>query len=326
MSSALLAFPVIDGYAALRRRMERWQDESSESRAMARIWPEIIGTLHLLQARLPSAEWAALRGQLRGSELASLVLEDPMTRWSWERPRGQRADAGLIDMVYGHASQAPRIAAASRLGRQMHRAVFALPSLAAMRARVAGFRRLIEQSLARQGETQVLSIGAGHLRSAEGWEPNQLPTRWVATEQDRLAIPVLAGQEGIEAEHLSIGGFIRRPARLGRFDLVTCGGVTDLMNERDAARLVAAGYAALRPGGRVVFASTARPLPDRAYLDVFMDWHPGWRDEAAVDRLLAATPSLGGARGRHRRKAQGDLLFTEVTKPARSTQPRRRAA
>jgi len=326
MSSALVAFPIRDGYAALERRMDRWHAEIGTPGWTKAIWPEVIGTLRLLQAQLPEAEWAALRGWLRSSELATVALEDPMTRWSWERPRGRRADAELIDMVYGHASQRPRIAAATKLGREMHQAVFHLPSLVAMRERVATFRRLIDRSVARMGETHVLSVGAGHLRSAEDWRAGERPTRWVALEPDKLAIPVLAGQEGVEAVQATIGSFTRRPRQHGRFDLVTCGGLTDLMPDAAAARLAVAGYAALRPGGRVVLASRARPLDDRPYLDIFMDWRPGWRDEARIEQTLAGEPGLQGARWRHVRSRSGMLVFTEITKTAEPARRSRRAA
>jgi SAM-dependent methyltransferase len=320
----LIGFPVRDGYAALERRMERWRDHAGRPDWIAQSWPEVIGTLRLLKAQLSPTEWEGLRSALRGSELASVALEDPMSRWSWERPRGLRADAELIDMVYGHASQRARIRAASSIGRQVHAAVFALPSLAAMRNRVAVFRGIIDRAGEKAGEAHVLSIGAGHLRSAENWRAGALPARWVALEPDPLAIPVLAGQHGVEAVQGSIGSFIRRPRQHGQFDLITCGGTTDLMDDAGAARLAAAAYAALRPGGRIVLASTAQPLADRAYLDVFMDWRPGWRDEARLEHILAAAPGLRAARWRHMRKAGGRLIFTEVRKPAEP--PRARAA
>lgn len=316
MSCAFVAFPIRDGYNPLERRLDRWRGEIGRSDWITQMWPEVIGTLRLLHAQLPAGEWAWLRTRLRSSELASVVLQDPMTRWSWEQPRGRRADAALIDMVYGHASQRPRIAEATPVGRRVHEAVYALPSVSAMRTRYGAFRRLIDQAVMRSDETQVLSIGAGHLRSAERLPPGARPARWVAVEPDRLAIPVLAGHSGVEASNTTIGSFIRRPRQHGSFDLVTCGGLTDLMDDAEAMRLALAGYAALRPGGRVILASTARPLADRAYLDLFMDWQPGWRDEARMDALLFPLTTLRGATWRHFRGRSGNVVYTEIAKPA----------
>jgi len=142
MSYALVPFPILDGFAALKRRMDRWRSEIGAPDWTGVIWPEMLGTSRLLRAQLPQAEWTALRGFLRSSELATVALEDPMTRWSWERPRGQRADAELTDMVYGHASQRRRIAEATPLGQDVHQAVYNLPSLVALRERLTTFRRL----------------------------------------------------------------------------------------------------------------------------------------------------------------------------------------
>jgi len=316
MSYALVPFPILDGFAALKRRMDRWRSEIGAPGWTGVIWPEMLGTLRLLRAQLPQAEWTALRGFLRSSELATVALEDPMTRWSWERPRGQRADAELTDMVYGHASQRRRIAEATPLGQDVHQAVYNLPSLVALRERLTTFRRLFATTTARNPQAAFLSIGAGHLRSAERVAEGRRPARWVALEGDGHALPTLDSQPGVDPVLTTLHAFMNRPHQYGSFDIVSCGALLDLFDTPMAARLTAAGYAALRPGGRLVLANSARAIEDRGYLDVFMDWRPGWRDEAHMDGLLVALPPLLGAKWRHFRGPSGSVVYTEIRKPA----------
>jgi len=316
MSGALIPFPILDGFAALERRMDRWRAEIGAPGWTGVVWPEMLGTLRLLRAQLPESEWIALRAFLRVSELASVALEDPMTRWSWDRPRGERADAELTDMAYGHASQRHRIAAATPIGQEVHQAVVSLPSLVALRERLAAFRRLFATTTARNPDAAFLSIGAGHLRSAERVAGGRRPARWVALERDSHALPTLNSQAGVEPVLTSLRAFMNRPGQYGSFDMVTCGALLDLFDTPMASRLTVAGYAALRPGGRLVLANSARAIEDRGYLDVFMDWRPGWRDEAQMDGLLVALPPLVGAKWRHFRGPSGSVVYTEIRKPA----------
>ena len=319
MSCPVIPFPIADGFVALERRISRWRAEIGAPGWVDTVWPDLLGTLRLLRAQVSDPEWTALRGALRGSEIAALALEDPLTRWSWERPRGLPACAGMLDMAYGHSSQRTRIAAATALGRDVHGAVYVAPSLLAVRERLGVFRRMVAKTVANVADASVLSIGAGHLRAAEQLG-GKSPSRWVALEADPLAIPELARHAGVEPTHTSLAQFMARPRRLGSFDLVCCAGLYDRLDAPTARRLTAAGFAALRPGGRLVVANFAAEQADAGYLDVFMDWRPGWRNEADMAALSANLP--GAAPIRHFRQ-DGAVIYTVVGKPAN---PLRRAA
>lgn len=290
MPADLIHFPLADGQPALQRRIARWRDWVGTPGWAPVVWPELTGTLRLLRAQLPEAEWAQLRRWLRGTEMAALALEDPLTLGAWDRVRALPMDPVLQDLMFGHASQKPQLARATRLGRDVHAAVYAGATPAAARERLRAFRAAILQAINTHPGAEILSLGAGHLRVFETLPATARPARWVAVEPDARAVPTLQAHPGVEVVRGGISRFIARPASLGRFDLICIPSLYDTLDAPGAARLTRAAFAALKPGGRLVFASFSRELPDSAYLDVFMDWRMQWRAPQALDAVLGAVP------------------------------------
>jgi len=119
----------------------------------------------------------------------------------------------------------------------------------------------VKETAANAPDAAVLSIGAGHLRTAEQLR-GTAPARWVALEPDKLALPELARHAGVEPVRASLPQFMVQPRRLGSFDLVCCAGLYERLGTPTAQRLTAACFAALRPGGRPVVANFAAEQAD----------------------------------------------------------------
>ena len=88
-----------------------------DNRVSAReIIHRIAGALHLLRDKLHSSVWAELIPLVQNHPVSHRFLEDPFTRWSFEKPRGYSGDAQLLDFIYGHDSVAELVKKATPLG------------------------------------------------------------------------------------------------------------------------------------------------------------------------------------------------------------------
>ncbi|EBV3810880.1 class I SAM-dependent methyltransferase, partial [Salmonella enterica subsp. enterica serovar Hvittingfoss] len=67
------------------------------------------GALHGLREKLHSSVWAELIPLVQNHSVSDYFLEDPFTRWSFEKPRGYSGDAQLLDFIYGHDSVADKV-------------------------------------------------------------------------------------------------------------------------------------------------------------------------------------------------------------------------
>ncbi|MGO8190128.1 hypothetical protein AB9F38_36180, partial [Rhizobium leguminosarum] len=56
----------------------------------------------------------------RTSQVAHYLHQDPLTRWSFEKPRGYSGDARLLDFIYGRPEIEDAVLSASNLGRSIY--------------------------------------------------------------------------------------------------------------------------------------------------------------------------------------------------------------
>ncbi len=71
----------------------------------------------------------------------------------------------------------------------------------------------------------------------------------------------------------------------------------------------------LKPGGRLLLANYADPLPDsdfKAYMEAFMDWWLLYRDEHEVAEWLQDVPRNELARQRLFRDDPGNIIYLEA--------------
>jgi hypothetical protein len=109
--------------------------------------------------------------------------------------------------------------------------------------------------------------------------------------------------------------------RLGDFDLVYASGLYDYLEVRSAARLTRYLFGLTRAGGRVVIANYAHAMPDRGYMEAFMDWHLVYR---SADEMLAlaseiAERELGSARTYC--DTSGNIVYLELVRSCRLSRP-----
>jgi SAM-dependent methyltransferase len=267
--------------------------QRSASEAMARL----VQGLHGLRRSLSAGEWRTVKSDWMQHPLARIVHQDPLTSWSYRKPRGYPGDATLLDFVDGEAGVAADIAAATELGRAIHactsRSMFAV-GLRERRRIVADFVDRVARKTT--GRISVLSLAAGHLREADcsqAWIDGRV-ARWVALDHDPDNLARLRDRFAgsvVEVCDGTPGGLVEDCYQLGSFDLISAVGLYDHLDPAFARRLTGAAFRMLKPGGTLLFSNVARGIETDGYMETFMGWPLIDRDEDAMAKIWSDLPT-----------------------------------
>ncbi|WP_313615356.1 class I SAM-dependent methyltransferase [Rhizobium sp.] len=252
------------------------------------------GALHGLREKLHSSVWAELIPLVQNHSVSDYFLEDPFTRWSFEKPRGYSGDAQLLDFIYGHDSVADLVKNATPLGAALYDYTRDASSSVAVRERRDLLTRFVDEAAARHGETEILTIASGHLREADAsvaLKEGRIK-RWVALDQDPLSVGSVARDfngSRIEAIDGSVRDIVLRTQELGTFDLVYAAGLYDYLNDRVAIKLTRRCMEMLKPGGMFLFANFSEDIVVDGYMETFMNWALLLRSKADMWRIVNAS-------------------------------------
>jgi len=263
------------------------------SEAMARL----VQGLHGLRRSLGADAWRAVKSDWMQHPLARILHQDPLTSWSYRRPRGYPGDATLLDLIDGEACVAADIAAATELGR----AILACTRRSAIAVGLRERRRIVADFVDRvarkaTGRISVLSMGAGYLREADcsqAWIDGRV-ARWVALDHDRFNLARLRGRfvgSAVEVCDGTPGGLVEDGYQLGNFDLISAVGLYDHLDPAFARRLTGAAFRMLKPGGTLLFSNVARGIETDGYMETFMGWPLIDRDEDAMAKIWSDLPT-----------------------------------
>ena len=247
-------------------------------------------SLYELRLQLPGERWRELvHGSFRPHPLAELVREDPLTRRSFEKPRGYAGDAVLLDLIY--TAQAPP--ATSDLGRAIFGYTSRSPGCQTVRFRRQVMAEAIDAAEGSGGSPTVISVACGHLREAE--DSNRVRdgrvSRFIALDLDEKSLAVVrAEQPGIEALQASVRDIIRGRLRLPEADLIYSAGLFDYLSAAEARLLTVRLVSTLKPGGRLLVANLMPDLFDIGYMEACMDWWLTYRAVAEVAEFCASVP------------------------------------
>lgn len=251
--------------------------------------------LHRLRSRLHPAVWQALVPVAQNHPVREFFLQDPFTRWSFEKPRGYSGDAHLLDFIYGHPSVADEIAGGSELGQALYGSTRESLSSNAVRERCDLLARHVDGIAAAGGQQiEVLAIAAGHLREANRSTAlgDGRIKRWVAFDQDPLSVgSILRDFSGtcVEVIEGSVRGLLTRAHDLGRFDFVYAAGLYDYLPERTAVKLTQRCLQLLKPGGVFLFANFSTEMIDDGFMETFMNWTLLQRSEEDMWGIIDAS-------------------------------------
>jgi hypothetical protein len=76
------------------------QQQISLQKAPAEIIGPLMARLEAMRLRLHANVWRALTPIIQNHPVLDYFLEDPLTRWSFDKPRGYSGDARLLDYIY----------------------------------------------------------------------------------------------------------------------------------------------------------------------------------------------------------------------------------
>lgn len=234
--------------------------------------------LHEVRNAIDLDVWRALIPLVQAHPVADFFMQDPLTKWSFDRPRGYSGDAHLLDLIYRHEKVAEEVAAASDFGREVYEFTTHAPSSFANCDRRDILARYVDATADRVGPSaEVLSFAAGHLREAEvskSYAERRLG-RWLAVDQDPLSIAEIEASypnSPVRPFTGSVRELLANKLDLGEFDLVYASGLYDYLADKVAVKLTRRLMKLVKPGGTFLFANYSLPIVVDGYLETFMNW------------------------------------------------------
>lgn len=232
--------------------------------------------------------------QVRSHDLIKWIHQCPLTRYSYDQPRGYPGDAGLLDIIYCHPIAAPHLREASATGKSIFDFTLNVPACEAVRDRRRRIAQYIEKTVGIWGDIEVLAVACGHLREAEIVNPEQSRqiSRWVATDQDLASLQTVgelssALSRSIQPMRITVRDFIIKKHDLKSFDFIYVTGLYDYLNDKMAARLTTRLFELLKPGGTLLGANFLPDIWEQGYMEACMDWHLLYRDERNIKHFSA---------------------------------------
>ncbi|MBZ9799805.1 class I SAM-dependent methyltransferase [Mesorhizobium sp. ES1-4] len=271
------------------------QQQIEQQKFPAEIVRRLLSLLNALRAKVHPDVWQALIPLAQNHPIQKYFLEDPLTHWSFTKPRGYSGDAQLLDYIYCDPHVAESVANASEVGKALYTHTQNVPSCVAARERRDLLTRYVDETAANNGpETEVLAIAAGHLREANrsaALAEGGLK-RWVALDQDPQSVGLIARDfqgTAVEAIDGSVRTVLTRGHRLGKFDLIYASGLYDYLQHNVAVKLTKTCLQMLKPNGTFLFANYAEGTPDAGYRETFMDWVLLLRSEVDMWNIINAS-------------------------------------
>jgi len=261
----------------------------------AEIVGRLLSYLNALRAKVHPDVWQALIPVAQNHPILAYFLEDPLTHWSFTKPRGYSGDAQLLDYIYCDPHVAESVANASEIGKALYSHTQNVPSCVAARERRDLLTRYVDDIATKNGpQTEVLAIAAGHLREANRSAAlaERRLKRWVALDQDPQSVGLIARDfqgTAVEAIDGSVRTVLTRGHKLGKFDFIYASGLYDYLAHNVAVKLTKTCLQMLKPNGTFLFANYADGTPDAGYRETFMDWVLLLRSEVDMWNIVNAS-------------------------------------
>ncbi|MHB0954060.1 MAG: class I SAM-dependent methyltransferase [Allorhizobium sp.] len=280
------------GEAELALILKIAQQQFEKNVDPASIIDRAAASLHETRRKFHPSVWQEMIPIAQNHPVSAFFLQDPFTRWSFEKPRGYSGDAHLLDFIYNHENVAEAVANASPLGRALYEYTKEASSSVAVRERRDLLTRHVDDIAEKRGpDTEILTIAAGHLREANRSRAlqEQRIKRWIALDQDPLSVgSIMRDFNGtcVEAVNGSVRGILTKAHRFGQFDFIYAAGLYDYLPENVAVKLTQRCLQMLKPNGVFLFANFAQDIRVDGYMETFMNWALLLRSEADMWSII----------------------------------------
>jgi extracellular factor (EF) 3-hydroxypalmitic acid methyl ester biosynthesis protein len=281
----------------------------------------LIQDLHHMRTQASTQEWTDFcRSEARAHPLHDLLLQDPFTRRSVEKPRGFSGDAVLLDYIY-HGISPSELSTVTALGHNICAYTAGESASArAVRSRCELAASIIDSIAVTHPNCSVLSVACGHLSEVEKSQAVQSGKigRIVGLDQDPLALSTVQSRYSnhkIEIMNASIKEVIRGTVQLGRFDFIFCSGLYDYLSQVAAVQLTKILFQCLASSGRLLVGNFVHDYGTQAYMESMMEWKLITRDESEMVNLLSAIPEGEiCTKTVYRDSSVGYILYLDITK------------
>lgn len=312
---------IVIGKAEMALTLELARQQFDSGVEPATVIDRLAAQLHITRRKFPPGVWQELIDVAQTHAVAATLLEDPFTRWSFEKPRGYSGDAHLLDFIYGHPNVADAVEQASPRGKALYDYTRAASSSAAVRERRDILTQQVDAVAASRGTgAEILTIAAGHLREAKNSAALQAGTlkRWVALDQDPLSIASIASDYAgscVEPVAGSVLDILTGQKSFGQFDLVYAAGLYDYLSFGVSVKLTRRCLQMLKPGGKFLFANFSDELAVDGYMETFMNWALLLRSEADMGKIIAAVDEEGALQSDVWSGANRNIVYGVISKP-----------
>ena len=245
-----------------------------------------------LRRTLSPDGWESVVKQCRSDALRDVIHQAPISSRAFAQPRGYAGDAETLDLIYGHGLLPDAL---TPLAAMLYGCEMQMTAAVSVRTRRELLAALIDNVALERPMPRVLSIACGHLREAElsaAVNAGEIGA-FDALDQDSESL-ALVEREHSERNIRTIRGSVRTILRgeppLRDYDLVYAAGLYDYLDRAVSARLTAALFAALRPGGRLLVANFAHGVREAAYMEAYMAWPLIYRGEHEVEQFDELIP------------------------------------
>jgi extracellular factor (EF) 3-hydroxypalmitic acid methyl ester biosynthesis protein len=250
---------------------------------------------------LPAHEHFARR------HLHPLVLCSPFGHRAYHKPLGYAGDYEMVNMILRSPYEGE-----SLFAQVMNLWLLKGPPSLAHRNRIDYLVALLEREVLRcriRGETcRVLSIGCGPAHEIQRFLASGLLADGVCFElidmNEETLAHVASALEAVklrfsrrtvvETRKRTVLGLLRDAARstpgagVGRYDFIYCAGLFDYLTDGACRQLLKACWDWLAPGGLLLATNVDTFRPFRHMLEILLDWHLTYRNQAQLRGLLPA--------------------------------------
>lgn len=267
------------------------------------------------------SQWSAVAADCLRHPIATLLHQDPLTRRTFEKPKGYAGDATMLDLIYSMEDDRFRPTIANPMAEAIFQFTASAPASRAVCARRRIIARLIDQVAEQIAYPRILSIAAGHLRETALSQAvcDGRIKELIALDQDEESLATIKrdyGRYPVETRQGSVKSLLSPKLALGRFDLVYASGLFDYLSQRLAQRLTRTMFDLLHPGGQLLVTNFVPLIPDIGYMESFMDWHLIYRTHDEMLDLAAAIPAEDIGDLKLFTEPDQNLLFLQITKKA----------
>ena len=248
--------------------------------------------------------------------LSKILLQDPMTKWAFQKPRGYSGDAELIDFMY---RLKPCTLDDSYLGRELHGELSLAGSVSAVRWRANHIAKEIDQFQKRAGrKIDVISVASGHLRELAYIEnASEKINRFVCIDQDEKSNQVVrqtyVNHNFLEIIDDSISYIYKRRLENQEFDFIYSTGLFDYLNDKLASRMIEILYGNLQEGGQMIIPNFLKGITEKAYMETFMKWNLIYRNEEDM-RILCSSLEIPSSQKEIDYDDMRKVIYLKITK------------